>query len=368
MIVCQGTGEEYAIQDQSPSSTTPSPRIGEPEATTLLKMAEMSKPEQTNMNRNTDSLSCNKIDSENGATTASDNIISSTTTKDDEGLGETMSSLTSHGDSSSLTDTLVYTSCSTEDEESSTTPTALSFATASVFNTTTNILSDQCSTENKNTQDNIDNNQQPSSTNQQHQNDRERITQNEKNHDFNTISHATPDHGNDDFGDFHSASTPKHAPFASPAHINTNNENKSNNKSNNLNLNLTTPNDSYGGCSSAASTTSTNVKADPSITSSDNKSDNLKKSTFHQLQRPPSFDHTSKDSGISDMTTSSSIHSTTVDSSAESNSVPSPPDRQDSRSSLSDEARKWLGKHSISSGMSCICLYMSRSVCVSMCV
>ena len=288
-------------------------------------MAENSKLEQANKN-NTDTISYNKIDSENGESTTMD-----------EGLGETMSRLTisSGGDSNSLTDTLVYTSCSADGEESSTTSTALSFATTTTaVNTTTN-----CSTEeDENTQNDVDtiDKNQPSSSNT----DDLKITQSDKNHDFNTIStRATAEYGHDDFGDFHSASTPKHAPFASPS--NTNNENK--HTTNNLSLNITTRNN-------ANENHATDINTDSSITSDNcDGSDNVKKTTFRHLQRPASFEHTSKDSGISDMTTSGSIHSTTVgDSSTELNS----PDKKDSRSSLSDEARKWLGKHSISSGMS----------------
>ena len=328
VIVCQGTGEEYAIQDQSPSSSAPSPSLGEQEVKTLLKMVENSKLEQTNKNRNTETISYNKLDSGNGESTTTD-----------EGLGETMSRLTTSngGDSNSLTDTLVYTSCSADGEESSTTPTALSFATTTAttaVNTTTS-----CTTEeDKNTQhdvDTIDKNR-PSSSNT----DGLKITQSDKNHDFNTLStRATADHGHDDFGDFHSASTPKHAPFTSPS--NTNSENK--HPTNSLSLKITTGNN-------ANENHVTNINTDSSITSdSGSEIDNVKKSKFHHLQRPPSFEHASKDSGISDMTTSGSIHSTTVgDSSTELNS----PDKKDSRSSLSDEARKWLGKHSISSGMS----------------
>eukprot|EP00111_Clytia_hemisphaerica_P005657 TCONS_00016432-protein len=266
MIVCRDTGEEFAIKENSPSS--PSSRPSSFKDATLLQLAQQQLEQARGSEQDSDS---SPIDPKNSSSSLThDNGQCSTST--DQGLGSM--------DSSNLTDTLVNTN-STGEASSSTGTVIDSREDSSLGNTDSSAA---------NTNDNSRN-----------------LT-------------TAPVINHDEFGDFQSSSTPKHAPFTTA--------NKNDNKKD-LNLNL---NPQTTECTSRDS-------AKPTFSSNESESENTRSCLASEVS-PQAYDH-SKDSGISDMTQS---HST-----VESNDLQHPsPERQDSRTSLSDEARKWLGKHSIS--------------------
>lgn len=265
----------------------------------------------------------------------------------------------------SLGDTLVYASCSGGDSNESIT----GYSTTVTPTPTTNeahqsleqpsLLEKKKSLSSENCQQ--DNNIQCDLSKQQHSTTAtQSCTHNEpiespqhSNTIVNTPSFT--DHGHDEFGDFHSASTPKHAPFASSqtppslpvrdATIQNHSEKKQQHHELNLDLrprnnNLTTQRDN----------SSITAHLNKIATNTSSSSDNTKKLSFpNHVQSPNNTEHSSRDSGISDMTgtTHSTVDSTVEDAHHQQHTSP---DRQESRSSLSDEAQKWLGKHSVSRG------------------